>query len=88
MNNVIFLDGAEQQWIVHWLGIPYLLESSFGGRFHNVLTMDEQSIDLSLERKILDKFFLMKRSGIEPNGWGYKECRDWNDNQSEYAPIN
>lgn len=63
-KNVIFLDGAEKQWIVHWLGIPYLVESSFQGYFYNVLTMDEQSIDLKLEGIILDKFFKMQRNAI------------------------
>lgn len=67
MNNIIFLDGAEQQWIVYWLGIPYLVESSHNGYFYNVLTMDEQSIDIKLEGIILDKFFKMKSKTAKPN---------------------
>lgn len=72
MNRLLFLDGAQEQWIVHWLGLPYLVESSHNRYFYNVLTIDEQSIDFELEYKILDKFFKMKlnakRSEIEPNG--------------------
>lgn len=59
MNN-FFIDMAEAQWLVYWLGIPYLVECSFGGRFYNVLDSDEQSIDLDLEGIILDKFFKIK----------------------------
>ena len=61
MKKQIFLDGAEEQWIVHYLCTPYLVESSFRGRFYNVFTMDEQSIDFELECKILDKFFKMNK---------------------------
>lgn len=60
-NSIIFLDGPEKQWICYWLGIPYLIESSFGGRMLNALTKDEQSIDFDLEGLILHKFMLTQR---------------------------
>ena len=56
----IFIDGAESQGIIHWLGIPYLIESSFRGRFWNVLTLDEETIDFDLEGKIIYKYFTFK----------------------------
>lgn len=60
MNKVMFIEYIDNQWIIHWLGIPYLVESSFRGRFYNVLSIEEESIDLELEGIILDKFFKMK----------------------------
>lgn len=60
MNNAVFIDMVEQQWVVHWLGVPYLVESSYRGRFFNVLDINEQPIEYMLESTILYKFFKMK----------------------------
>lgn len=60
MNNTVFIDMVEQQWVVHWLGVPYLVESSYRGRFFNVLDINEQPIEYMLESTILYKFFKMK----------------------------
>ncbi len=56
----LFIDGAETQVVVHWLGIPYVVESSFRGRFYNVMTLDEEEVPHEIEYKVLDKYFKLK----------------------------
>lgn len=56
-----FIDFSEQIATIYWCGIPYYIESSFNGRFYNVLDINEESIDQDLECVILDKYFRMRK---------------------------
>lgn len=58
----IFIDFADFEKVVYWLGIPYMVESSFRGRFYNVLTLDEENVDGEIEDKVLQKYFTFKDS--------------------------
>jgi len=58
MRDKIFIDMGETEGVVHWLGIPYTVESSFRRRFYTVMdSNDECVIDDELECKVLSKFF-------------------------------
>lgn len=57
----MFIDFADFEGKVYYLGLPYIIESSFDKRFFNVLTEDEESVDLELEGKILYKFFITRK---------------------------
>ena len=64
----IFIDLADFEQEIYYMGLPYIVESSFNQRFFNVLTKDEENIDLELEGKILYKFFKMKQINRKRSG--------------------
>jgi len=55
----IFIETPYFQKTIHWLGLPYIVESSYRGRFYTVFDKYEQNIDFETEGKILHKFFKM-----------------------------
>ncbi len=50
----------DAQWTVHWLGIPYFVESVYRGHLYGVVTSEEDSVDPVTSGKILHKFFKLK----------------------------
>lgn len=60
MHYKTFIDVADVEAVVYWLGIPYTVESSFRKRFYHVMDMNDDCVtDNDLERKVLTKFFKM-----------------------------
>jgi hypothetical protein len=58
MSDKIFIDMSDIEAIIHWLGIPYVIESSHGKRFYHVMDCNDECVtDNNLERKVLTKFF-------------------------------
>ncbi|AGO48409.1 hypothetical protein Phi10:1_gp068 [Cellulophaga phage phi10:1] len=58
-TNIMFIEMPDFQKRIYYLGIPYIVESSYRGRFFNALTIDEEFICFELEGKILNKYFLL-----------------------------
>ena len=57
MSNRVFIDMSDVECVIHWLGIPYVIESSFRRRFYNVMDCNDKCVtDNELERKVLTKF--------------------------------
>lgn len=66
MENT-FIEFADYQVKLYWLGLPYIVESAYRGRFYNVMNLDETTVDEAIEGKVLHKFFKMVNS--DPKGY-------------------
>ena len=58
MSDKIFIDMSDIEAKIHWLGIPYVIESSHRKRFYHVMDCNDDCVtDNDLECKVLTKFF-------------------------------
>ena len=59
-HDKTFIDMSDVEGIVYWLGIPYVIETSFRKRFYHVMDVNDNCVtDNDLEYKVLSKFFKM-----------------------------
>jgi len=64
----MFLELPDFQITVHWLGIPYIVESSFRGYFIFVTDIFENELtDYELMDNILKKFKLLQKNKLIAN---------------------
>ena len=71
----MFLEFTDFQVTIYWLGIPYLVESSFRGRFLLVTDIYENELnDYLLMQKILDKNIEVAKMQLE-EGIGEEETK-------------